>query len=64
MKKGFTLIELLVAVAIIGVLAAVGIISFNKFIESSKIAATNTQRVYSLKLGIDFDKFLGWIFSC
>ena len=40
MKKGFTLIELLVAVAIIGVIAAVGVISFNKFIESSKIAAT------------------------
>lgn len=35
-QKGFTLIELLVVVAIIGVLAAVGVVSFNGFIESSK----------------------------
>ena len=45
MKKGFTLIELLVAVAIIGVIAAVGVISFNKFIESSKIAATKENHI-------------------
>ena len=37
--KAFTLIELLVVVAIIGILAAVGITQFGGFTESAKIAA-------------------------
>ena len=36
-QKGFTLIELLVVVAIIGVLAAVGVVAFNGFINNAKI---------------------------
>ena len=39
-RKAFTLIELLVVVAIIGILAAVGVNTFTGFQEKAKIAAT------------------------
>jgi type IV pilus assembly protein PilA len=39
MDRAFTLIELLVVVAIIGILAAVGVTQFGGFTESAKIAA-------------------------
>ena len=42
MKKGFTLVELLVVVAILGILAAVGIVSFGGFLGSSKANASKT----------------------
>ena len=38
--KAFTLIELLVVVAIIGILAAVGVTTFSGFQEKAKISAT------------------------
>ena len=42
MKKGFTLVELLVVVAILGILAAVGIVSFGGFLGSAKENAVKT----------------------
>ena len=36
MKKGFTLVELLVVVAILGILAAVGVVSYNGFMGSAR----------------------------
>ncbi len=42
MKKGFTLIELLIVVAIIGVLAAVGIPIYNGFMAKAKIETVRT----------------------
>ena len=41
-NKAFTLIELLVVVAIIGILAAVGVVSFSGFTESAKVNATKS----------------------
>ena len=48
-KKGFTLVELLVVVAILGILAAVGIVSFGGFIGSAKEKATEANHSIMVK---------------
>ena len=42
LSKGITLIELLVVVAIIGILAAVGVVAYNGYTKAAKINATKS----------------------
>ena len=48
-SKAFTLIELLVVVAIIGILAAVGVVSYNGYTKSAKESAVKAQHSQVVK---------------
>ena len=48
-NKGFTLIELLVVVAIIGILAAVGVVAYNGYTAAAKVNVSKTMHAQAVK---------------
>ena len=53
-NKGFTLIELLVVVAIIGILAAVGVVAYSGYTSGAKKAVAKAN--HKIKFNLLYDK--------